>query len=95
MSYVHGLRTSDRKAHGIQTMPWLPAGTQEPTAYKPCRGYQLFTTVAPTTLEQTAVGGAFSVGVQTIGRVANYAAPFQLVYDSGVYLGALVVCSQD
>jgi RHS repeat-associated protein len=58
-------------------------------------GFQsVFTTVAPTTLSQTAVG---SVGVNLLqGTGAFLSAVFrpQLLYDAGVYVGALIVCAQ-
>ncbi len=59
-------------------------------------GFQsLFTTIAPTTLGRTAVG---SVAVNLVKGAASFlngvVAPVQVLYDAGVYVGALVVCAK-
>ena len=59
------------------------------------QGFQsIFTTIAATTLGETAAGGLAVAGVQTIGKTLNFAAPAQFFYDGAVYFGALVACTQ-
>ena len=75
--------------------PVLQKSAQAAGGIEVNRGFQsLFTTIAPTTLGRTAVG---SVAVNLLEGVGSFLGAIfrpQLVYDTGVYVGALVVCAQ-
>ena len=71
----------------------LVAGAQAAAGVEVNQGFQsIFTTVAPTTLGQGAVGG-LAVGIaKTAGNILNVFSVGQFGYDAAVYFGSLVAC---
>lgn len=57
------------------------------------QGFQsIFTTVAPTTLGETAAGKAVVSGTEAAGQALNFLFVPQYLYDAAVYFGSLVAC---